>query len=316
MKILIPPRIGIFFGILASSTAAIFIRYAQDYAPSLVIAAFRLSFASLILVPFVLTRKRREIFELKLRYVILSAIAGIFLALHFATWISSLDYTSVASSVVLVSIAPLFVALLSPLLLNEPINRNSKYGLLLSLIGIVLIGLSDACYLEGRIACPPAQSLLAGEAIKGDLLAIAGAITVTGYMLIGRSLRNQLSLLSYISLAYGTAAVVLVVIAVAAGLPFTGYPPIAYLLFLLLALIPQLIGHTTINWALRFLPAVYVAIALLLEPVASSLWAYIFLGERPSWLMLIGAVLVLCGVGIASLPPTTQEEAGIKIAGT
>jgi drug/metabolite transporter (DMT)-like permease len=303
----LPPILGLAIGVLASSTASILIRFAQESAPSLVIAAYRLGIASLILVAILTFRKDVSFKEIKGRNLQLVVAAGIFLAVHFATWVSSLEYTTVASSVVLVSTSPLFVALLSPILLNEPINPNLRYALVLSFIGTLIIAISDTCISVDQFKCPPFQSFLEGEAIKGDILAIGGAISGAGYMLIGRKVRGKLSLLPYITLVYGIAAIVLTILVALASQRVIGFPPIVYFWFLLLAIFPQLVGHSSINWALRFLTAVYVSITLLGEPIGSSILALIILGESPSWLMMVGAVLILSGIVIASLRATQKQ---------
>jgi drug/metabolite transporter (DMT)-like permease len=298
----IPPLLVLAFGILAVSTASIFIRNAQQYAPSLVIAAYRLTIASLVLAPIALAGRRKELGGLKPRALSLALLSGFFLALHFATWISSLEYTTVASSVVLVSTTPLWVALLSPLTLKESIARVVWIGMALTLIGGLVIGLSDVCqFTAGSLVCPSASQFFKGQAFLGDMLALAGALMGAGYIVIGRRLRPNLSLISYIFLVYGMAAVVLVSFMLAAGLPAVGYPPEAYLWFILLALIPQLLGHSSFNWALKYLSAAYVSISLLGEPIGSTILAYFLLGEIPSGMKIFGAILILSGIYIASL---------------
>jgi len=296
-----PPLLVLGIGILAVSTASIFIRYAHQFAPSLVIAAWRLSLASLVLAPIAVTRHRAELSSLRRRELGLALLSGLFLAIHFATWISSLAYTTVASSVVLVSTVPLWVALLSPITIKEPLTRPVLIGMILALLGGAIVGMSDSCSWEaGRLACPSLSEFIQGKAFLGDLLALVGAITAAGYLLIGRSLRARVSLISYVFVVYGMAAIALVVIMLAAGDRPFGYPPVTYLWFLLLALIPQLIGHSTYNWALGYLSAAYVSIALLGEPIGSTILAYFLLAETPTLFKIIGAVLILAGIYVAS----------------
>jgi len=295
-----PPLAGIAFAILAVSTSSIFTRYAQASAPSLVIAAYRLSIAALLLWPITLARHRPALRSLSGRQAILAILSGICLAAHFATWITSLEYTSVASSVVLVSTMPLFVALLAPRLIGESITLAVKVGLVLALSGTVIVGISDACTWQQGLQCPTASEFLRTGTLRGDLLALAGAISGAGYMLIGRKLRPQLHLLPYISISYGTAAVVLVITMLAAGYSAIGYPASAFFWFFMLALLPQLIAHSTFNWALGYLPAAYVSITTLGEPIGSTLLAFLLLGERPGGLMLAGAILILVGIVVAS----------------
>ncbi len=306
----VPPFLALSFGILATSTASIFIRYAQSSAPSLVIAACRLLIAALILSPLAVTRQRAELKTLARPDLWLALLSGFFLALHFATWISSLEYTSVASSVVLVSTAPLWVALLAPVAIKEPLSRPVFIGMLLALVGGVIVSLSDACaWQSGRLACPPLAEFVRGRAFLGDLLALAGAFMAAGYLLIGRSLRSRVSMMSYVFVVYGMAALVLAVIMLAAGQSPFGYPPLTYLWFLLLALVPQLLGHSTYNWALGYLSAAYVSIALLGEPVGSTVLAYFLLNETPTVLKIFGAILILVGIYVASRSAEVQPEA-------
>lgn len=292
--------LAILGGILAVSTASIFIRYAQQDAPSLVIAAARLSLASLILAPLALMRHRPELARLTRHEWMLGALSGFFLALHFATWISSLEFTSVASSVVLVTTTPLWVALLAPLLLREPITRATLGGMILALLGGSVIALSESCRLEGGLRCGADENFIAGQALWGNFLALAGAWMAAGYILIGRSLRARMSLIAYIFVVYGMAAVVLIAIMLGAGLSPLGFSPITYLWMLALAVVPQLLGHSTFNWALGYLPASLVAITLLGEPIGSIILAYFLLNESPSVLEIVGGALILAGIYAAS----------------
>ncbi len=263
-------------------------------------------------------RYRGELRSLDRRGLILAIFSGIFLAIHFATWITSLEYTSVASSVVLVSTAPLWVAILAPITIREPVGRAVLLGMGLALIGGAIVGLSDSCTLRwnsgqalngfASLQCPPLSEFVGGEAFLGDLLALAGALAAAGYLLIGRSLRENMSLIPYIFVVYGMAAIVLVFLMFAAGESAIGYEPQTYLWFLLLALIPQLLGHSTFNWALRYLPAAFVSITLLGEPIGSAIMAYFILDEVPTALMIFGAILILVGIYIASQREGKQVE--------
>ncbi|NOY98133.1 MAG: DMT family transporter [Chloroflexi bacterium] len=291
---------AIVIAILAVSTASIFIRFAQQDAPSLVIAAFRLTLASLLLAPTALTRHRAELRRLTRRELLLGLLSGIFLAIHFATWISSLEYTTVASSVVLVSTSPLWVALLAPIFLHEPLTRPIIIGMMLTLVGGTIIGLSDTCAWTNGLVCPSLADFVQGEAFFGNFLALAGAWAVAGYLMIGRRLRAKMSLVPYIFVVYGMAAAVLIVIMLASGQSPFGYRPMTYVWLLLLAVFPQLIGHSTYNWALRYLPAALVAVTTLGEPIGSTILAYFILQESPSLLKIVGGALILAGIYAAS----------------
>ena len=286
---------------LAVSTSSIFIRLAQsDGAPSLVIAALRLTFATLLLAPIALTRYRGEIKSIRRNQILLGAASGLFLAFHFATWISSLEYTSVASSVVFVTTGPLWVALLSPMLLNEKLTRAAVIGLGLALLGGIVIGLSDACVIQNGLQCPELNQILQGSAMWGNFLALAGAWAVTGYLIIGRKLRAGMSLVPYIFLVYGMGAIVLLIIMFAAGhSPFV-LEGKAYGWIFLLAAVPQLIGHSTYNWTLRFLPATFVAVTTLSEPIGSAILAFYILNETPAFATIVGGILILIGIYLES----------------
>ena len=285
-------------GIFAVSTASILIRSAlDDGVPPLVIAAYRLTFAALILTPLVLRSRRAELGHLTRRDWRWALFSGFFLALHFAAWISSLDYTTVTASVVLVTTGPIWVALLSWLIWREKLTRPVVIGLIIAVSGGMVVGFSDS----GGLG-------LGGSQLWGDFLALAGAWFVAGYLIIGRQLRNRMSLLTYIYIVYGTAALWLIGLAALSGAAFTHqadgqpYPASAYVWMLLLAVLPQLVGHSSYNYALRFLPPTYVAIVSLAEPIGSALLAFVLLREVPALMTILGAIVILIGIGCASWP--------------
>jgi drug/metabolite transporter (DMT)-like permease len=282
-------------GISAVSTASIFIKLCD--APSLIIAAYRMIFASLLLTPFVAFQKRRlGMGTIRLRgYLLLS---GFFLGLHFAFWIGSLKYTSVASSVVLVSTNPIFVGIGGWLFLRERLNLNLIFGILFTVLGSVFISLGDTA--------------ISKEALLGDGLALLGAVSVSGYLLIGSRMRRDHDLLSYIFPVYSTAALLLVFLSLLFQKPFGGYSSSTYVFMFLIALIPQLIGHTTFNWALKYLPASMVAIAILGEPIGSTILAYFILNEGLTLWKMIGGVLIFAGIVIA-LRRAAEEKVSTEV---
>jgi len=286
--------LGLLLGVAAVSTASTFIRLAQGDVPSLAVAAWRLMLASLMLAPVSLGRCRVEWAPLTRREWGWLAISGVFLAIHFYTWIESLALTSVAASVVLVSLTPLFVAVVSRVFLKETLTRRTVGGIALAIVGSACIALGDRHASVHRLA--------------GDGLALVGAAAIAGHMLIGRRLRARLSLLGYIFPVYGVAAVVLMLCALATGTPLTGYPSPAWLWLLLIALIPQVIGHSSFNWALGHLPAAYVSLATLAEPVGATLLAWLILREAPTWAAVGGGALILIGLGLASWQSRTEES--------
>jgi len=271
-------------GVISVSFAAIFIRLAGE-APFMVIATYRLCLASLVIVPLAWARSGSEIRALTRRQVILALISGAFLALHFGFWIASLDYTSVATSVVMVTTTPIFVAIASYFLFQEKLGKQTILGIVISLVGSVLIGYGNW--------------KLGDTSLFGGILALLGALAVVGYTLIGRTLMRKIGLLSYISLSYGTAAVLLLAITLILGYSLVGYSSDTYTWLVVLAVVPQLIGHSSINWSLRFIPATLVTIAILGEPVGSTALAYLILNETPSLSEFGGGFLILSGIFIA-----------------
>ena len=283
------PYLVISIGIVAVSFASIFIRLAE--APSLVIAASRLTIASLILSPAVLIKSKHELRSLTRGDLSLAILSGLFLGVHVAAWISSLEYTSVASSVVFVSTSPMFVGLASHFLLKERVSRRMFVGIAVSVLGGMIIGYGDFG--------------LGARELFGDFLAILGAVAVSVYLLVGKKLRRHLSLLSYISLVYATAAAFLIAVCLIAGHTFSGYSPQTYLMFVLLAAVPQIIGHSSYNWALKYLPATFVGVATLGEPIGSTILAYFILTEIPTLAKIGGGVLILAGIYISSRAEST-----------
>jgi drug/metabolite transporter (DMT)-like permease len=278
------PVLVLTLGVIAVSWGAILVRLAA--APALVVGAYRLVMASLILTPIALYRNGEDLRRLTRQDVLLMMASGLFLGLHFATWISSLTYTSVASSVVLVSTTPLFVGLAARFLLNEHVSLQMFAGIAIATLGGAIIGWGDF-----RVS---------GKALWGDLLAVVGAMAVAAYFLIGRNLRRRLSLLTYVTPTYWTAAVVLVIAALLSGQNVAGYPLRTYVVILLMAIGPQVIGHSSFNWALGYLSPTFVTVSILGEPVGSTVLAYWILNESPSTTKLLGGAAILAGIYVCS----------------
>lgn len=269
-------------GIVAVSSAALLIRLASDASP-LAVAAWRLLLAALLLAPLALLR--RPSLPMAQRDRLLAAVTGVFLALHFVLWITSLRYTSVASSVVLVSTTPVFVALGSLLVLRERLRPGTLLAIPVSVAGGILIGFGGWGFGE--------------SALSGDLLAVGGAIMMSCGLLIGRRVRQRVRLVDYVFTSYGTAGVLVLIACLALGVPLFGFRGTTYLYLALLALGPQLVGHSTFNWALRHLPAAKVSILILGEPVGAAALAYLVFGETLTWLGALGAAILLAGITIS-----------------
>lgn len=287
-----PPRwlpfVVLGVGLVAISFGAILARLAQGHGlPSLAIATLRLGLAFVLVTPYVLWRSRPTLRTISREQLVLALGAGFFLALHFATWISSLEYTSVASSTALVTTNLLWIAIASFVLFGKKPNRLTAIGMAVSLSGSGLIFWSDS-------SGPGTHPLL------GNALALAGSGCFSAYLLLGRRLRADTPLPAYIWLAYGTAALFLLLGSGAAGVTLAGYSTPAYLAALGMALGPQLLGHTAYNWSLKHVSAVFVAVVTLGEPVGSAALAWIIFGESFAPLQAAGFVLLLGGIYLAA----------------
>lgn len=292
----------VLFGVLSVSTSSIFIRSAQsDSVNSMVIAAARLIVASLVLTPIALTKYQKELKQVSKKEFFLGAVSGFFLALHFMSWITSLEYTTIISSVVLVTTTPLWVAILAPFLLKEKVGPGLIIGLILALAGGLLIAVSDSCIWSNGFKCTAFSEILQGNSFLGNLLATLGAWMAAGYILIGRQLRAKLSLIPYIFIVYGFAAFFSLIVILALGYQIFGFNPSTYLWLILLGLVPQLFGHSSFNWALKFLNATMVSILLFGEPIGSTILGIIVYNEIPTLMAISGGILILIGIFITTL---------------
>ena len=266
-------------GVVSVAFSSIFIRWAD--APPMSIAFWRNALAAAILLPIALVRHRDEFRSLSRREWATAVLAGALLALHFALWIPSLSYTTVAASTVLVTTQPVWVALIGRAL-GETVTRRTTVGIGLTLAGAVAISGGDF-------------GSSAGSAF-GDLLALGGAVAAAGYFLAGRRLRQRISLTTYVGIAYSTTALVLAVVVVVSGAPFFGFTPEVWALFAAMTLLPQIGGHTVFNYLLGHVEAGTVAIAVTGEPVVASILAFVFFGEVPAWPAVAGGALILAGI--------------------
>lgn len=287
--------IMLIIGVSALSLAAVFIRLAQEEnVPSLVIAGGRLSIATLLLVPMMIRRAdyRAQIRAISRRDLVFIVIGGVFLSLHFVTWISSLEYTSVLISGVLVTTTPIWVAILEVFVLKSKLSRGVILGLIVALIGGMIIATPSG----GTITPPTADNPL-----LGGFLALAGAWAVAVYLIVGRKMRSGLSLTPYIFMVYGVGAITSIIIILITGTPFTGLSSAGYGWVVLVAVMPQLIGHSSLNYALAYLPATIVSLSTQTEPILSAIGAYLVFGELPSDIQAIGGGIILVGVVFATI---------------
>ena len=274
------PYITLFVGVLAVSFAATFIRLAV--APPLVIATYRLAIASIILIPIAAIKSRRSLPQLSRQDILLILLSSVFVALHIGLWITSLSYTSIASSVVLVTAHPAFVAVISYFLWGERLNKLTIGGIVVAFIGVIFINYSGLTF--------------GTQAIVGNLLALIGGFAMGAYLIVGRQLRARIDILSYLTILYTCSAVILLVATVLSGHSLFGYSPTTYLMLILLALVPQLIGHTSINLAVRLIPVIFVSVAILGEPVGATLLGSLILGEIPTANEIVGGLFILGGI--------------------
>lgn len=277
-------------GVVALSWSAILIREAQ--APALIIASYRMGLAALPMGTLAVIQRQRTREPKSATTIGPLLLSAAFLAGHFVFWINSVQRTSVVTSVVLVASQPLYVALASPLVLREAVERRVWLALLIAGAGAATMAAEDFGEGLGTVA--------------GDLYAVLGGAFAAGYIMVGRWARPGVPWLRYVGTVYPVTAVLLLALTLVAGEPLTGYSTKTLVMIGLLALGPQLIGHNAVNWSLAFLPAVLVAMAILLEPVGATAWATLILDERPSAAEVIGGLLVLAGVYLA-LRPGSEE---------
>jgi len=296
----------IFIAIVATSSAAILIRLALDEdMPPLLIACARLLIATVVLTPIVLRTYRERIAGLSSDELKLIALSGICLAVHFTAWVTSLQYTTVLVSVVIVSTGPIWVAILEVIFLHIRLSRLVMLGLLVALMGGVIIGIP----LNGALdAAQAAEDLDA--TLTGALLSLVGALTVSVYMLIGRKLRTKLPVIPYVWLVYGVASIGTLIVIGLTSTPVTGFRAQGYFVLLAMGLVPQLLGHSSLNYLLEYFPAAMVSMFSQLEPIGSAILAVILFREQPPGKQIVGSVIIIIGVILASRGEIRASESG------
>jgi drug/metabolite transporter (DMT)-like permease len=284
----VTPLAALGFAVFAASTSAILVRWSG--APSSVAAFYRVLFTTAIVAPIALVWYREEFARLSRRDLGFAIVAGVALAVHFAAWFESLNHTSVAASVTLVQTQPIFVALGAALVLGERVNRETVVGIAVALIGATAMSLGDA-----------GEAPISDATMYGNALAVLGAVTVAGYVLAGRSIRQRVSLFPYVTVVYTACTVTLFVLVGAQGHAYVDYPPREWLLFLGMAIGPGILGHTIVNWALKHLESVVVSVTWLGEPVGSTLLALVLLAEVPDAITVAGGLVVLAGIYVTTI---------------
>ena len=292
------PRLFLLIAIIAISSASLLIRSAQQTFSSLFIAAARLLIAGVFLTPIQFKKKIQELRNFHLAGWLSIFLSSIFLAFHFIFWISSLETTSVISSVVLVTTTPIWVALLSPYLLDEKLTKQFYLGLLIAFFGIIALVMSSVCSIGAQaLICNFQDELFQNSALFGSMLALFGALCAAGYVLSGKKIRKDISNMTYVTIVYLIAgSICLLIFMFNQSGPFINVKLNEWMSLLLIAVVPQLIGHSLINAALGYLPAAHVSLALLGEPVGSSILTFVIFNEVPSVVEGFGAVVIILGI--------------------
>ncbi|SHG32248.1 DMT family transporter [Ornithinibacillus halophilus] len=291
------PYIAVVVGVISVSTSAVIVKLASG-APAAIIAQYRLLFAVLLMAPIVLFKYKHEFKYIKKKDWILSTFAGILLAFHFILWFESLNYTSVASSVVLVSLQPIFAFLGTYLFFKERFSPGAIISMVIALFGSIIISWGDF--------------QISGLAFWGDMLALLGAVAVTGYFLMGQNVRKRLSLMTYTFVVYGISSLTLIIYNLILQNPFVGYPTDHWLLFLALAIFPTFLGHTLFNWAIKWLSTSTISMGIVFEPIGASILAYIILGEKITWEQWLGGTIVIFGLFLFILSTTKKSKVTIS----
>ncbi|MGM9966073.1 DMT family transporter [uncultured Rummeliibacillus sp.] len=274
------PLIAILIGVFSVSTSAILVKLAD--ADSGVIAFYRMLFSVLIMAPAFLTHYKNEVLNIQKRDWLFSIIAGVFLAFHFILWFESLHYTSIASSTVLVTLQPLFAIGGTYFFFKEPIVFKTIISGLIAIAGSVLISWGDF--------------KVGGLAFYGDMLALIACALVTGYMLFGQDVRKRVSLTTYTIIVYSTSTFTLFFYVLFKGESFGPYPTMDWIWFILLAIVPNLLGHNLFNWAIKWVSANVISIAILFEPVGASILAYFIFNEYLVATQVFGGIIVIVGI--------------------
>ncbi|KZE36523.1 hypothetical protein AV656_15420 [Bhargavaea cecembensis] len=276
----IHPYIPIMVGVITLAFSAIFVKLVS--ADSGVTAFYRMLFSVLVMAPAFLLKYRHEVKLISKRDWLFSVIAGVFLAFHFILWFESLNYTSVASSTVLVTLQPIFAFAGTYLFFKEKLTLKTILSGLIAIGGSVLISWGDF--------------RLGGEAFFGDMLALAACALITGYLLFGQDVRKRISLITYTFIVYSVSTIAIFFYVIAAGERFGPYPAMDWFWFAMLAILPNLFGHTLFNWSLRYVSTNVISIAILFEPVGAAVLAYYIFNETLIPTQIVGGLIVLAGI--------------------
>ena len=294
------PYIAVIIVVIAVSTSAIFVKLASG-APAGIIAFYRLFFSVVLMLPIILLKYNDEWKLIQKKDWILATFSGVFLALHFILWFESLNYPSVASSVVLVTLQPVFAFIGTYFFFGERFAPAAVISMLITLIGSFIIGWGDF--------------QVSGLALFGDILALLGAVTVTGYFLLGQQLRRRLSLMMYTFLVYGISSITLLLYNLIKGDAFFPYSMDIWGWFIALAIIPTFLGHSLFNWALKWLSTSTISMGIVFEPIGASILAYFILGEKITSSQWLGGTVVIFGLFLFIMSTTTKRNVTISHRG-
>ncbi|RSK28294.1 DMT family transporter [Bacillus sp. HMF5848] len=290
------PYAVILIAIISISMSAIFVRLADSAAP--VIAFYRLFFSVILLFPFFIWKYRAEVKLISRRDWCFSVLAGVFLALHFILWFESLNYTSVASSVVLVTLQPLFAFIGTYIFFKEKLTLGAILSGILAIVGSFIISWGDF--------------QISGMALLGDFLALVACVMVTAYLLFGQDIRKRLSLITYTFIIYGIGSITLIIYIVLFKYSFQPVSQTDWVWFILLAIFPTLLGHSLFNWALRWVSTNIISMSILLEPIGATILAYYILGESVLATQIAGGIIVLLGISLFLLSARKAKQLPFK----
>ncbi|MEZ2735862.1 DMT family transporter [Aneurinibacillus aneurinilyticus] len=285
--------ITLFFGVFALSTSAIFVKLAD--APATITAFYRMFFAAVMLLPFLLVNKknRQELRLLSKKQWGFGLLSGVFLAAHYVLWFQSLNYTSVASSTVIVTLQPLFSIIGGYFLFKERFSKGAVMGCLVAIAGSIVIGWQDF--------------QISGQALFGDILAFVAAGVITAYFFVGQHVRKMLSLVPYSIIGYASSALFLSILSFSQQVSFVNYSSQTWWSFIGLAFIATILGQTIFNWLLKWLSTSVISMGILGETIGTCILAYFILDEVIPLQQGIGILLILIGLALFLLKQRKSE---------
>lgn len=295
-RTIVNPYFALIVGVIAVSASAIFVKFSD--APSGVIAFYRLLFSVLFMLPVFLMKYAKELRLISRRDWLYATLAGVFLAFHFILWFESLNYTSVASSTVLVTLQPLFAFVGTFLFFKERFSLKAILCAVAAIVGSVIISWGDF-----RVS---------GTALYGDILALLACTLVTAYLMFGQSVRKRISLVTYTFVVYSISSIVLLFYVLIVGESLYPYPKNEWWNFILLALIPTLLGHSLFNWAIKWISTSIISMAILFEPVGATILAYYLLSEKVLFTQVLGGSVVIVGISLFLLNERSGKQKKIK----